>query len=358
MKNKQQEHKSLLLLLLFFLMGLQLFASVDSHEKKEFKPADFILGHIGDSYDWHITTVNDKHISIPLPVILYSQENGLNVFLFSKFHHDSVYKGFYVSTDGDYKGKIVEKNSSGEEIRPLDFSITKNALALIINSILLVVLVLYVGRWYKKKPLEVPKGFRGAIEMLVVSLNDDVIKPSVGKNYKKFTPYLLTVFFFIFINNLMGLIPLFPGGANTTGNIAITFVLAMFTFVIVNVFGTKEYWREIFKPDVPLWLRSPIFPLMPILEIFGVFTKPFALMVRLFANILAGHSVILAFTCLIFFVANMSPGISISMTLVSVLFSIFMNFLELLVAFIQAYVFLMLSAVFIGLSQVEPHHHK
>ena len=159
----------------------------------------------------------------------------------------------------------------------------------------------------------------------------------------------------IFINNIMGLIPVFPGGGNVTGNIAITLVLALCTFIAVNVFGTKEYWKEILWPEVPVFLKCPI-PLMPAIELFGIFTKPFALMIRLFANIFAGHSIILALTSIIFVTASMGAAISTSMSIVSVLFSIFMNCVEVLVAFIQAYVFTMLSSVFIGMSRVEPHH--
>ena len=191
--------------------------------------------------------------------------------------------------------------------------------------------------------------------MFVMMIHDDLIKSCVGKDYKRFAPYLLTVFFFIFINNIMGLIPIFPGGANVTGNIAITMVLALCTFVAVNLFGTREYWKEIFWPEVPVWLKCPV-PMMPAIELVGIFTKPFALMIRLFANMMAGHAVILSLTCLVFVTVSMGPAVNGSMTVVSVLFCIFMNLLELLVAFIQAYVFTMLSAVFIGLARVE--HHK
>jgi F0F1-type ATP synthase, subunit a len=193
--------------------------------------------------------------------------------------------------------------------------------------------------------------------MFIMNVNDDVIKPCIGKDYRRFAPYLLTVFFFIFINNLMGLIPIFPGGANVTGNIAITFVLALITFFIVNIFGSKEYFKEIFWPDVPVWLKVPI-PLMPAIEIVGVFTKPFALMIRLFANILAGHSIVLGLTCLVFVTVKLGVAMNTSMSIVSVLFNVFINLVELLVAYIQAYVFTMLSAVFIGLARVEPHHAK
>jgi len=339
-----------------------IFAAGHTEEGEDVNVKELILDHIGDAYEWHITTVGDNHISIPLPIILFSENSGLQLFSSSHFHHGAAeHNGFYIAQEGDYKGKIVEKNSSGEEIRPWDFSITKNALSLIINSILLIIIILSVARWYKKHSTEdnpkVPGGFVGFMELFIMNVNDDIIKPCVGKNYKKFAPYLLTAFFFIFINNIMGLIPIFPGGANVTGNISITLILALFTFVIVNVFGTKEYYREIFWPDVPTWLKVPI-PIMPAIEVVGVFTKPFALMIRLFANILAGHSIVLGLVCLIFVTVKLGFAIFGPMTLVSVLLTIFIDFVEILVAYIQAYVFTMLSAVFIGLAQVEPHHRS
>ena len=195
------------------------------------------------------------------------------------------------------------------------------------------------------------------IEATVLSIYNDVIKGCIGENYRRYAPYLLTAFFFVLVNNLMGLIPIFPGGANVTGNIAITLVLALCTFVLTNVYGTKAYWKEIFWPDVPTWLKAPI-PMMPLIEFFGIFTKPFALMIRLFANIMAGHAAVLSLVAIIFITVKSGPVINGSMTVVSVAFSIFMNALEILVAFIQAYVFTMLSAVFIGLSQVKEHAEK
>lgn len=321
---------------------------------------ELILDHIGDAYEWHILTWGDTHVSIPLPVILFSEEKGFNVFSSSNFHHGAAeHNGFYIASEGNHKGKIVERNASGEEVRPWDISITKNTLSLLLSSFILVLIILTVAKWYKrnstKEDPKVPGGFIGFMEFFIMNVNDDIIKPCVGKNYKKFAPYLLTAFFFIFINNVMGLIPIFPGGANVTGNIAITLVLAVFTFVIVNVFGTKEYYREIFWPDVPTWLKVPI-PIMPAIEIVGMFTKPFALMIRLFANILAGHSIVLGLICLIFVTVQLGPVINTSMSVVSILLTIFIDFVEILVAYIQAYVFTMLSAVFIGLAQVEPHH--
>ena len=193
----------------------------------------------------------------------------------------------------------------------------------------------------------------GLFEMLCSSLLDGIIRPCVGERWRRFAPYLLTVFFFILVNNLMGLIPIFPAGANVTGNIAVTLVLAVATFLAINLFGTKHYWKDIFWPDVPTWLKVPV-PIMPLIEFVGILTKPFALMIRLFANIMAGHSVILILTCIVFVTAEMGAAVCGSMTVVSVLLSVFMNCLELLVAFLQAYVFTMLSAVFIGLAQETP----
>ena len=248
----------------------------------------------------------------------------------------------------------MEHDEQGNEVRPWDFSITKVAAALLFNSLLLVVLVLWTARWYRRHAdsREAPGGFVGLMELLVTAVEEEVIKPCVGPRYRKFSPYLLTAFFFILINNLMGLVPLFPGGANVTGNIAVTMVLALCTYLAVSLFGTKTYWKDIFWPDVPWWLKVPV-PLMPMIEFLSTLTKPFALMIRLFANMLAGHMAMLVLTSLVFISASMGPLLNGSLTVASVLFNVFMNALELLVAFIQAYVFTMLSAVFIGLAQEE-----
>lgn len=350
--------------LLLTVMGFQPLAAENAHEaqpEKELNVKELILDHLADAYEWHLTSFGDTHISIPLPIIVKGETSGWHVFMSSKFHHGlEAYEGFYIAQEGKYRGKIVEKNASGEEIRPWDISLTKNATSLIISSTLLIIIILSVSKWYRRQAKtgekKAPKGFVGFMEMFIMSVQDDIIKPCVGKNYRKFSPYLLTVFFFILFNNLLGLIPLFPGGANVTGNIAVTLVLAVFTFFTVNLFGSKEYWKEVFWPDVPTWLKVPI-PIMPAIELVGVFTKPFALMIRLFANILAGHSIVLGLTCLIFVTANLGAVINSSMTVVSVLLTIFISLVEILVAYIQAYVFTMLSAVFIGLAQIEPHHH-
>ena len=192
--------------------------------------------------------------------------------------------------------------------------------------------------------------------MLITMVEDDIIKDCIGKDYKKYSPYLLTAFFFIFINNLLGIIPIFPGGANVTGNISITFVLAMCTFLAVNLFGNKEYYRDIFWPEVPTWLKVPV-PLMPLIEFVGVFTKPFSLMIRLFANILAGHVMILGVIAVIFLTVELGPALNGGLSVMAVLFGVFMDLLECLVAFLQAYVFTMLSSVFIGLSRQEPENN-
>jgi len=349
-----------LIALLMFMSGATAFASESAsaeNPKEDVNVKELILEHLADSYTWHITKVGETDIAIPLPVIVYSQTTGWHMFLSSAFHEGAQHDGLSIATEGKYKGKIVEKDAQGNDVKPFDFSITKVVFSVLFNSLLLIIIIMLVARSYKKDALQSKKGFVGFMEMFIMNVNDDVIKPCIGKEYRRFAPYLLTVFFFIFINNLMGLIPIFPGGANVTGNIAITFVLAIITFFVVNLSGTKEYYKEIFWPDVPMWLKVPV-PLMPAIEIVGVFTKPFALMIRLFANILAGHSIVLGLTCLVFVTVKLGVAMNTSMSIVSVLFSVFINMVELLVAYIQAYVFTMLSAVFIGLALVEPHHTK
>ncbi len=353
-------HILLYVIMLFLCTSVQA-AEGHNSDKKDVDVKNIIFEHVKDSYSWHITTWGDKHITIDLPIILYSQSTGWTTFSSSVFHHDEEYMGFHIAKSGNNEGKIVEYDKNGNEVRPtIDISITKTVFALFLNAILLVIIVLGVARWYRRKgvSLDAPKGFVGAFEMLVDMIVYDIAKPNIGKTYTRYVPYLLTAFFFIFLSNLMGLIPIFPGGSNVTGNIAVTMALAICTFLAVNLFGNKEYWKEIFWPDVPMWLKFPI-PLMPFIELFGVFVKPFALMIRLFANILAGHTVVLAFISIIFITMAVSTIIGSAMTVVSVLFTIFINFLEILVAFIQAFVFTMLSSVFIGLSQSEHHgEHK
>lgn len=347
-----------ILLLLLVLCAASPLRAQEEKEREPINVKEIVFGHINDTYEWHITTIGSVSLHVSLPVIVYSKTSGWNVFLSSELKEQGTYNGFHIAAEGSrYEGKIVETNEAGEEVRPIDISITKNVLALFINSLLLIVIILSVSRWYKKRPqgAKSPGGFVGFMEMLIMMVQDDIIKPSVGPNYQKFAPYLQTAFFFILINNYMGLIPLFPGGANVTGNIAITLVLSVCSFLAINLFATRDYWKEIFWPEVPTWLKVPV-PMMPFVELLGVFIKPFALMIRLFANMLSGHMAILVLISLIFIAAGMTPVLQGSLTVASVAFGIFMYALEFLVAFIQAYVFTMLSAVFIGLAQ-EKHHN-
>lgn len=346
------------ILAIFLLTASTAAASNHGDATEELNAKEFISEHLSDSYEWHIVSNKSTHIAIPLPVILHSENSGWQLFLSSRFHHGTTaYKGFEIAEEGKYKGKIVETDANGNTSRPLDLSLSKNAASLLFASLLVILIIMGVARLMKQDPLKPRKGFPGMIEMLVVSINDDVVKPSIGKDYQRYAPYLLTVFFFIFTNNLLGLIPIFPGGANVTGNIAVTLVLAVITFLIVNLTGTKEYYKEIFWPDVPTWLKVPI-PLMPVVEIIGTLTKPFALMIRLFANIMAGHSIVLGLTMLIFVTVSLGKAMNYSMTALSVIFTVFIDIVELLIAYIQAYVFTLLSAVFIGLARIEPHSAK
>jgi len=330
-------------------------------KKEKFNTVEFIFEHIGDSYEWHIVTIGHNHIAIPLPIILYSEQKGLNIFLSSKFHHGKEpYRGFKWEHEGKYKGKIVELGSNGEVLEenplPYNFSITKLVLSIFIASILICWIFISIGRKYKKGFDKAPTGMQNLFEPIILFIKDDIAIPSIGeKHYARFMPFLLTVFFFIWINNMMGLIPIFPGGANVTGNIAVTMVLALFTFVITTINGNKHYWKEIINaPGVPWFLKFPI-PIMPVVELTGVFTKPIVLMIRLFANILAGHMVAIVFFSLIFIFGALNMWAGYGISIISVSFAFFMTLLELLVALIQAYVFTLLSAIYFGMATAEHH---
>lgn len=356
------------MILLFFVSAL--YANTEENakaEKKEgnkeekFNAGKMIMEHISDAHEWHIMEIGETPVAIPLPVILID-DGKLEVFMSSEFHHGTKsYHGYKIETAVKNKGKIVRVKEDGittdeSAALPLDFSITKNVLSLFIGILLLCLIFISVARRYTKNPNSAPKGLQTMLEFIILFVRDDVVRPCIGeKKYKKFMPFLLTVFFFIFFNNLLGLIPFFPGGANLTGNIAVTMVLAVFVFVTTCFIAKKPYWIHIINaPGVPWWLKIPL-PLMPIVEIMGVFTKPFVLMVRLFANITAGHIIILGFISLIFIFGNMSAGLGYGISILSVGFSIFMGFLELLVAFLQAYVFTLLSAIYFGMA-MEEHH--
>jgi F-type H+-transporting ATPase subunit a len=344
-------------MLAVFLLGAAVTAQATSEHgsgEEEFNPGTFILEHIGDAYEWHICTYNEHHVSVPLPVIIYSRDAGLKIFMSSKFHHGhETYKGFMIAHDEAHKGKIVEV-ATGE--RPMiDISITKNVLSLFVSIAILLWVFISVAKTYVRRGNQAPKGLQSWVEPVIFFVRDDIARPAIGHKYKRYMPYLLTLFFFILVNNLMGLIPIFPFGANLSGNIAVTAILALITFLITSFSANKQYWIHIVNaPGVPLWLKIPI-PLMPLVELMGVFIKPFVLMIRLFANITAGHIVALGFFSLIFLFGRMNVGLGYGVSVVSVLFTVFMSFLELLVAFIQAYVFTLLSALYFGMA-TEEHH--
>ena len=325
-----------------------------------FNAGKFVMEHVSDAFEWHIATVGETHISIPLPIILYSSDKGWNVFMSSRFHHGhEPYNGFRIEGEGKNEGKIVELKDNGEvmEKLPIDLSITKTVAGIFVGVIVLLLIFLSIAKSAKKRINQAPSGLQNLLEPVILFIRDDVAKPAIGeKRYEKFLPFLLTVFFFILINNLLGLIPVFPFGANVTGNIAVTLVLAFFTFIVTTFNTNKHYWKEIYNPDVPWWLKFPI-PLMPIVELTGVITKPFVLMVRLFANMMAGHLIVTVFVSLIFIFANlMGVEAGLGVSVVSVLFSVFMLLLDILVSFIQAYVFTLLSALYFGMASPEEHH--
>ena len=316
---------------------------VVEHGKEKFEPTKVIMEHIADSHMWHLW----GHTSLPLPVILYTN-GGLEVFSSANFHHgEHDYVGKYNTyrLEEDHVKVVGADGKIDEEASVLDFSITKNVAAMFVAILVILIVFISVAGAYKKRVGKAPKGLQSFIEPIVIFVRDDIAKPNIGHKYAKFMPYLLTTFFFLLFNNLLGLVPIFPGSANVTGNIALTFVMALGTLLIVNLNGNKYYWKHIFLPDVPFWL----WPLMVVVEVVGIISKPFALMVRLFANMTAGHIIVLSLISLIFIFETLA------IAPVSVAFVIFMDVLELLVAFLQAFIFTLLTALFIGMA-VEEHH--
>ena len=326
-------------------------------EEKPVDIAKVAFEHILDSHSWHLWGEGHDAVFIPLPVILKT-ENGLVCFMSSEFHHDNhgthvVSKNgqnfvmfdesiYYASAAKNEHEQYLDitKNDKGEEViangKPLDFSLTKNATQLILSALVLILLFTSVARAYKRQGVTTaPKGKQSFLEPLIVFVRDDLAKENIGHKYEKFVPYLLTVFFLILINNLFGLVPI---SANLTGNIAFTMVLAVCTLIVTNINGNKHYWSHIFLPHAP----KAIWPILIPIEILGILTKPFALMIRLFANISAGHIIIISLVGLIFMFKSLyiSP--------VAVGFALFIDVLEVLVAVLQAYIFTMLTALFIG----------
>ncbi len=398
-------------------LPVQAFAAEGNHEEKnDLDVKEIIFEHLGDGYGWEVPF--NHNARIPLPVILRADDNKWFCFSSSSLteleehqaadgkvekhlvpvvktiEKDGKTYQFVIAKISSHKDKIVqilpldaekqadldkklaEARNSGDqdgfpiidgyvcvdgkyyaEYRPLDISITKNVAALFIVVLLVIWMVLGLASYYKRRDLRAPRKGMGFFELLVSFIYYDNIKPTLGEKAPKFAPYLLTCFFFILTMNLVGLIVVFPGGANLTGNIAVTLVLALCTFIVTNVLGTKHYWKEIFWPDVPLFLKFPL-PIMQMIEVFGIFTKPAALCVRLFANMMGGHMIVITLTLLIFIMAAFGSAVMGGVTVVSVLFSIFMLLLDVLVSFIQAYVFTLLSALFIASAQESHEKHE
>jgi F-type H+-transporting ATPase subunit a len=327
------------------------------HEK--FNAGELIVGHIADAYEWHVAGDHEHPFSIPLPVILYT-DKGFDFFLSSAFHHGKeIVNGKYnYRLDAKNHISIVKEDGSPNKeatAKIWDISITKNVVSMFITFALMLWIFISIARKYAKNPGSAPKGIQSLIEPIIIFVRDEIAKVSIGeKKYKQYMPFLLTVFFFIWISNLLGLIPVFPGGANLTGNIAIPCTLAVIVFGIILFSGNKHYWKHIFAmPGVPVGV---LFLLTPI-EILGMILKPFVLMIRLFANITAGHIIALSFFSLIFIFGEINSGLGLGVSLISLVFTVFMGMLELLVAFLQAYVFTLLSAMYFG-SAVEDHHPK
>lgn len=321
-------------------------------EEAAIDPKEVIFDHLGDAYGWEVPF--DHSSRIPLPIIVKGA-NGWHVFSSARVTNGGTCEGFYMAKEGDYKGRVVEM-VNGAEVRPLDFSITKNVAGIFISAVIVLCMMLSLKRWYKNQGFKAPRGFKGMLEVTVNYVYNDTIRPILGKDAPRYAPYLLTAFFLILTMNLMGLMVVFPGGANITGNLAVTMVMALCTFAITTFTGNREYWKEIFWPDVPLALKFPI-PMMPLIEILGMFTKPIALMIRLFANMLGGHMVVIVLVLLIFIFSTMfGLAMGAVTSLFSVLFALFMLALDTLVSFIQAYVFTILSTIFISMAHPVHHH--
>lgn len=351
---------------------------MEQESKPSFDANEVIFGHVLDAHQFHFFSYKgsdgqEHHATISLPVILYSPQKGFSVFSSGKFHHgEEEYQGYRLVTQ-HYKEELAQKgfpadlakNLHNENIiavdeeglpetavKVYDFSITRNVVQMIIALIVLVWLLTSAAKSYRtgQGVTRAPKGMQNAIEPVVTFIRDEVAKPNLGAKYKRYMPYLLTVFFFILINTMFGLI---PGSANVTGNIAFTAVLGVISFIIITLSGNKHYWGHIFNPPVPFGIK---FIMVPV-EILSIFTKPFALIIRLFANMLAGHIIIICLISLIFIFGSLSKAIGWGFAPVSIAFSVFIFVIEILVAFIQAFIFTNLTAVFIGQATEEHHQH-
>ncbi|MEY3084218.1 MAG: hypothetical protein RL037_398 [Bacteroidota bacterium] len=360
--------KALASFIFIIFVSLNAQASVEKHEE-EFNVSEMIMHHVKDAHEWHLWGDEHEGKSIYLPVIL--SDNGFKIFSSYNFYHGKEEKvkdskgnsyhyykglgpadGYALFHEKVYKlnenGQLSFKDDHPENTKPLDLSITKNVLSLFIGALLIMILMLSMARFYKKNGPVAPKGIAKFLEPFVILIRDDIAKENIDHHkYHKYVPYLLTIFFFVWINNLLGLIPIFPGGANLTGNITVTFFLALCTLLVTLLSSNKNYWKHIFAtPGVPIALM----PIMIPIEIVGIFTKPFALMIRLFANMTAGHIIILALISIIFINKSAAWGA------LSVPMALFISCLEMLVAVLQAYLFALLSALFIGAAVEEAHH--
>jgi F-type H+-transporting ATPase subunit a len=322
-----------------------------AEEKKEgFYPGELIMDHISDSHEWHffdfkLSDGSEVHASVCLPLILYTPGEGLGIFSYKKLHHPP-YKGYTLM------GEDAIVRTDGKKF--YDFSLTKNVVSEMIAMVLMLLIFISVARNYKKYGAKAPKGFHSAVEVVVLFIRDQVAKPLLGDKANKYLPYLLTLFFFIWINNLMGLI---PGSANVTGNIAVTMTLALITFVLMMAGSTRHYWSHMVAPKGIPYAVWPI--LIPIEILSNLIVKPVALMIRLFANMLAGHLIVLSFLMLIFIFAAMNLVAGLGASIFSVAFAMFIYLLELLVAALQAYIFTILSALFISETiNTGGHAHK
>ncbi len=306
-----------------------------------YNPTPMVLHHVADSHQWDIL----DRIHFGLPCILWDSQNGLTTFM---YHDGETENGFEC-----HHGEIKRT----DEVSFIDFSITKNVATMLLTALILIVVFVSVANAYTKTKGKAPSGLQNFMEVLVVFVRDDVAKPGIGPKYERYLPYIMTIFFFILVNNLLGLIPVFPGGANVMGNIAVTMVLALIAFVVINVSGNKAYWQHIVLPK-PYFLWPIMFPV----EVLGIFTKPIALMIRLFANMVAGHIIVLSLISLVFVFgkAGQSIGGSAVGAAIAVPFTLFISIIEILVAFIQAFIFATLTSVFIGMA-IEEHapegHH-
>lgn len=359
--NKKASSRKIfsLMLALFSLLSFSSFASSDNGGK--FNAGEMIMHHISDAHEIHI--IGDFAIYLP---IIVKTDKGWDLFSSSHFYHNEINdeSGEHYYEHGDYilyhehiylKGEGFVLNEEGDisnEAVALDMSITKNVAGIFLTCLLMIFVFFSVASGYKKRGMQAPKGIQSFMEPLILFVRDEIARPSIGKHADRFVPFLLTVFFFIWISNLLGLIP-FLGGMNITGTLSVTMVLAAIVFIITTVNGNKHYWGHlVWPPNVPLPIKVILVPI----EIAGIFIKPLVLMVRLTANITAGHIIILAFVCLIFIFGEQSAGAGYGVGVGSTLFMIFMNFIELLVAFLQAYVFTLLAALYFGGATEEAHH--